>query len=278
MKGESEYVTAGEALALLDVSEGKLTAMLKSGELAWRPNPRNKRAKLIKRADIDAWLANAPLPSRREIKEEKARYAVASETLAPWAEIVPDAPYPMTAEDFANWPDDGHWLYELVDGRLVRMPHPGGRHGRIALRLGAALLVFVEKHQLGDVLAAETGFIITRPGDAGEVELAPDVSFVRKGRAPVRHSLEEAKPWRLAPDLVAEVASPDQYRPGMGVKARQWLAGGVRLVWVVWPKEREVDLWLPGQQDEAQTLRLGDALDGRDVVPGFAYALEELFA
>ena len=277
MSGKSEYVTAGEALALLDVSEGKLTSMLKNGELAWRPNPRNKRAKLIKRADIDAWLANAPIPSRREIREEKARYAVASETLAPWAEIVPDAPYPMTAEGLARLPDDG-WLYELVNGRLVRMPPPGGEHGDLALELGAALRIYVKTHQLGRVLAAETGFLLTLPGMPHQVELAPDVAFVRKERVPPRDTAAYRAVWSLAPDLVAEVASPSQHRLEMGVKARQWLAGSVRLVWVVWPKEREVDLWLPGQEDAAQTLRLGDALDGRDVVPGFTYALAELFA
>ncbi len=52
----------------------------------------------------------------------------------------------------------------------------------------------------------------------------------------------------------------------------------VRLVWVVWPNERQVDLWLPGNENPVQTLNLGDALDGREVVPGFAYPLAELFA
>src|SRR5215469_784680 len=100
MTTQPEYMTAAEALELLEVSEGKLTRMLKSGELPWRPNPRNQRVKLIKRADIEAWLAAAPLPAKRAIREQKARYQVAQDVVAPWAEIVPDAPYPMTAEEF----------------------------------------------------------------------------------------------------------------------------------------------------------------------------------
>lgn len=278
MEEQTEYVTAAEALELLEVSEGKLTALLKSGELPWRSNPRNKRVKLIKRADIAGWLAHAPLPAKREIREQKVRYQVAQEVVAPWAEVVPDAPYPMTAEDFEHWPDDGRWLYELVNGRLVRMPHPGGRHGKIVAKLSAFLLLYVLQNNLGDVLAAETGFIVTQPGDKGEIELAPDVSFVRKTRAPAQNSLAEAKPWRLAPDLVAEVASPDQYRPEMAEKARLWLHAGVRLVWLVWPKYSQVDLWLPGHEDAVRTLNVGEALDGLDVVPGFSYSLAELFA
>jgi excisionase family DNA binding protein len=63
---EEEYVTATQALALLQVSKSKLAAMIKSGELPTYPNPRHKQVKLIKKADIDTWLSRAPqLPRRR---------------------------------------------------------------------------------------------------------------------------------------------------------------------------------------------------------------------
>jgi excisionase family DNA binding protein len=62
MEQHSEYVTATEAKELLGVSEYKMTAMLKSGEMSWYPDPRNKRAKLIKRSDIEEWLAKAVRP------------------------------------------------------------------------------------------------------------------------------------------------------------------------------------------------------------------------
>ena len=41
---------------------------------------------------------------------------MAPETVVPWAEIVPDAPYPMTVVDYERWLDDG-CRYELVRGR-----------------------------------------------------------------------------------------------------------------------------------------------------------------
>jgi excisionase family DNA binding protein len=66
MTEQAEYVTAKEALELLEVSEGKLTSMLKNGELAWRVHPRNKKQKRIKRSDIEAWLADAPPPFRKQ--------------------------------------------------------------------------------------------------------------------------------------------------------------------------------------------------------------------
>lgn len=198
--------------------------------------------------------------------------------IAPWAEVVPDAPYPMTVEEFERWPKDGRWKYELVRGRLVRMPHASGGHGHIAMKLGAALLAFVEEHHLGYVLAAETGFILTLPGDESETELAPDVAYVHTVHAPPLNSPEWFKPWRIAPDLAVEIASPDQYRPEMAEKARQYLAAGVHLVWILWPKRQQIDVWRSGYDIPIDTLALNDTLDGLEVLPGFSYPLSRLFS
>ena len=65
MPDDEEYVTASEARQLLDVSRGKLAAMIKSGELPTYPDPRNKLVKLVKKSDIDAWLARAVRPPRK---------------------------------------------------------------------------------------------------------------------------------------------------------------------------------------------------------------------
>src|SRR5260370_18351948 len=59
---ENEYVTATEATRLLDVSKTKMAKLLRSGEIPYIQDPRNERAKLVKRSDIDAWLAKAPRP------------------------------------------------------------------------------------------------------------------------------------------------------------------------------------------------------------------------
>jgi len=62
MSAQEEYVTATEATHLLDVSKVKMAKLLRSGEIPYIPDPRNERAKLIKRSDIDTWLAKAPRP------------------------------------------------------------------------------------------------------------------------------------------------------------------------------------------------------------------------
>jgi Uma2 family endonuclease len=98
---------------------------------------------------------------------------------------------------------------------------------------------------------------------------------------PPRDSAAFSKAWRLAPDLVVEVASPSQFRPEMKDKAERYVKAGVRLMWVIWPKRQQVDVWRPDSAGAAQltvTLKRGAALDGLDVLPGFTLPLTELFA
>ncbi|HUY75649.1 MAG TPA: Uma2 family endonuclease [Ktedonobacterales bacterium] len=202
---------------------------------------------------------------------------MAHETLAPWAQLVPDVG-PMTVDELMELPDDDGWMYELVDGRLVRMPMSGGEASRIAIRIAATLFNFVEPRDLGAVLGPDGGFDLTQPGETEETALGPDASFVQKVRIPARDSPEYKRAWHLAPDLVVEVASPNQYRPEMASKSRRYLGAGSRLIWVVWPKSQQVDVWRAGADDPVQTLTLADSLDGLDVLPGFTYPLARLFA
>ncbi len=206
---------------------------------------------------------------------------MAQNTLAPWAELVPGSGS-MTVDHLLALPQD-EWMYELVEGRLVRMPASGGDASAIAARLLIALGIFVEPRGLGTLTGADGEYDLTRPGDAAETALAPDLAFVRADRVPARSSPEYKRAWRLAPDLVVEVASPSQYRPEMAAKAQRYLTAGVRLLWLVWPKSQQVDVWrpaagLPPESTQAiQTLAIGDELDGPDGLPGFTYPLARLF-
>lgn len=201
---------------------------------------------------------------------------MARNILAPWAEPVPDAPYPMTVAQMQALPDD-EWQYELVDGRLVRMPGSGNKASAIAINLAIALGAFVKAHKLGRVTGADGAFNLTHPGAATETALIPDVAFVSAGRlAPLRSDAANAIP-HLAPDLVAEVASPSQYRPEMAAKARTYLEAGVRLVWVIWPDDEQVDVRHAGSDVPVATLSLSDSLDGLDVLPGFSHPVADLF-
>jgi len=195
--------------------------------------------------------------------------------IAPWAEIVPGAPYPMTADELHGIPDD-RWGYELVQGVLVRMPLSSLGASNIGSRLLGRLIVYVEDNGLGIVTGEQGGYRLD-PAHPEETELGPDVAFVRADRAPSPTSPDYYKKAPLlAPDLAVEVASENQYAPSMAAKAQMYLTFGTRLVWVIWPRYKRVDVWHPG--DDAPTpFGVADTLDGEDVVPGFTYSIVRLF-
>src|SRR2546426_6739275 len=119
---------------------------------------------------------------------------------------------------------------ELVRGHLVVREPPGTRHGAIAANLTCLVGAFVRRHGLGVVFAQDAGFKITSDPDTVR---APDVAFVareRTDRIPVRGYAA------LAPDLLAEILSPDDAPAEVLAKVADWLAAGTRLVWLVDPQ------------------------------------------
>lgn len=175
----------------------------------------------------------------------------------------------MTAEELLRLPDDG-LRYELVKGELIVMTPASPSHGRIANTLAFFLTNHVRQYQLGEVYAAESGFKLTEDPDTVR---APDLAFIARERIPPAE--EQDGFWAIAPDLVAEVISPNDTAQDVQTKVVEWLEAGVRLVWVVYPDKRMVTEYRSLTQ--VRVLRAGDSLDGSDVVLDFTCPLSDLF-
>lgn len=182
--------------------------------------------------------------------------AFAPDPLAPWAEVVPNA-LPMTVDSLLALPDDGY-RYELVEGRLVRVGGSSYRATRIAGRLFAALLSFVLAHGLGDVTPPDGTYDLDASGRSS-TGLVPDVGFISAAHLPLIRDPDRAIPF--APDLAAEVASANQNRRTMGKKAARYRDAGTGLVWIIYPRRQQVDVWRPGDV-EPMTLSNAEKLDG----------------
>src|SRR3989442_16009509 len=111
----------------------------------------------------------------------------------------------------------------------------------------------------------ESGFKLTSNPDTVR---GPDVAIIRETRLPEPEPVGYPA---LAPDLVVEILSPSD-RPGdvLG-KVADWLSADTRLVWVIDPERRLVRIYRADGADEVVTLE--QALNGEDVVPGFACQL-----
>ncbi len=199
-----------------------------------------------------------------------AAYAPPPRSPAPWAEIVPGYG-PVTVDILLELPDDGY-IYEVVEGVLVRMAGSGKQAARLALRLAIQLGAYVDAHRLGVTTGADG--VYRFPG--AETGLIPDVGFYLAERDAL--AVDDTKPIPFAPDLAVEVASPSQSRADMVAKARVYLRAGTRLVWVIWPRSGHIDIW---HQDTptgpVSVLTVGGILDGEDVIPGFSYSVDDLF-
>ncbi len=174
-----------------------------------------------------------------------------------------------TAKELLELPDDGK-RYELVEGELREMTPAGARHGRAAMKLGSRLDQYTTAEQLGIVLAAETGFLISQDPDTVR---APDVSFVARERVPPGGPPDGY--WELAPDLAVEVISPNDTAAEVQSKVQMWLESGVRLVWIVYPDTRSVVVY--ESLKEISTFTAEDTLSGGGVVPGFECKVAEVF-
>jgi Uma2 family endonuclease len=80
----------------------------------------------------------------------------------------------------------------------------------------------------------------------------------------------------VAPDLLAEILSPDDRPAEVLAKVADWLAAGTRIVWVVDPEWREARVYRP--DGSLSVLRDRDSLDGEDVLPGFTCPLSEVLS
>jgi hypothetical protein len=99
----------------------------------------------------------------------------------------------------------------------------------------------------GELLAAETGFVIRTPQARA---CLPPMSPSSAGSA------------------FLKAGCPHE-------KAREWLAGGVQVVWVVDPQQRAVTVW--DSHGQAQTLTERDILYGAPVLPNLQIPVRELF-
>ena len=175
----------------------------------------------------------------------------------------------MTAEELLAMPADGY-CYELIRGELIRMAPAGHEHGREGNRVNVSLSVQVYANDLGETYLAETGFVLERSPDT---VLAPDVSFVRKEREDAARGVSGYFPG--APDLAVEVISPTDRLTRVADKVQDWLEHGTRMVVVVNPRNRTVQVHT---SDGVIELTEADTLDGGDVVPGWTMAVADIFS
>ena len=159
---------------------------------------------------------------------------------------------------------------ELIRGALCETMPTGQEHGEIVVNLTVLLGTFVKSRKLGRLTASDAGVWLERNPDTVR---EPDIAYFSAEKMPLGVRVTGYS--ETVPDLVVEVVSPSDGLREVNDKALMWLSYGVRLVWVVDPDTRSVDVYRASRV--ASKLTESDTLDGLDTLPGFTCTVGDVF-
>jgi Uma2 family endonuclease len=137
----------------------------------------------------------------------------------------------------------------------------------IALEIDLLLGNFIDEHDLGYSIAGGTGYQLSE-----WTVRAPDFGYIRQERL-ADGLTEDFVP--LAPDLAAEVISPEDKAEIIHGRVLDLLSNGPLIMWVLYPTNRTAVIHTP---DGSHTIESDGILDGGDVLPGFSVPLSEVFS
>ena len=175
----------------------------------------------------------------------------------------------LTAEDLLRLDSEGV-RGELIRGVLHETMSTGQVHGWIVMKLGALLMSFILPRSLGVLAGSDSGVLLERDPDTVR---EPDLAFTLAARLPPDGPYDGYA--EVVPDLVVEVVSPSDRPREVADKAAMWLSHGVRIVWVVRPANRTIEVHRPAA--DMRTLSESETLDGLDVLPGFTCPVSAVF-
>lgn len=173
-----------------------------------------------------------------------------------------------TPADLLSMPDSNG--FELVDGQLVER-NMSAQSSWVGARLNRLLGNHCDASASGDVFQADCSYQCFP--DAPEKVRRPDGSFIQRGRLP-KEQFEHGHV-RIAPDLAIEVVSPNDLAYEVDEKVEEYLQAGVRLVWVVNPETRIVEVHRA--DGTVSKLHEHETISGEDVIAGFSCKIGDLF-
>lgn len=175
---------------------------------------------------------------------------------------------PVTKEQFYEFvmrPENRDRNFEYIAGEIVEVVSNNESSEASAILIGE-LHGFIRPRKLGRITSSDGGYVIN-----GE-DYIPDAAFISYKRQPVRPNKVAYNP--VAPDLAIEVLSPGNTAKAIATKIVNYMAVST-VLWLVDPDEKTIDVWIPGQP--VKRLRIGDVLEGGDVLPGFQLAVADIF-
>jgi Uma2 family endonuclease len=174
----------------------------------------------------------------------------------------------MTVAEFENFisrSENSDRLFELINGEIVEKM-PTQLHAVIANFFNALLYLYKQKNP---VIWVFSEVRVKLPGDKKNDRI-PDLAVaLKEGR-----EFDPYAPLAYMPDLIIEIQSPSQSDKFMVDKAAYYLAKGTRMVWIIYPEKRLLEVLTKTDRKLLTELHI---LDGGDVLPDFTLPVKNIF-
>jgi len=175
----------------------------------------------------------------------------------------------LTAEEYAELPEELTLHTELVRGVIVPVSPPRFRHGEVCSNVAGALRDYVRPRKLGRVITNDSGVVTERDPDTVR---GPDVAYFSFARLPRELEIKLYPP--ISPDIAVEVRSPGDSWSFLHRKAAEYLAAGTTVVAVVDDRAKTVSLFY--EDKPVVTLSESDELTLPEVLGDFRVPVSQL--
>lgn len=155
-------------------------------------------------------------------------------------------------------------------GELVIMPPTGGNTGKRNIDLSFQLQAWTRQTCLGVAFDSSTAFHLPNGADR-----SPDAAWVSQVRWDALMPQQQDTFPPLCPDFVIELRSASDALESLRQKMQEYLDNGLRLGWLIDPKNKKVEIYRPSRSVEV--LDDPETLSGEDVLPGFVLDLALIF-
>lgn len=159
---------------------------------------------------------------------------------------------------------------ELIRGEVFEMTNLAPDHGQICLNVIELLTEWSPRRSKGRILSNDSR---VQTGHDPDTVRGPDVLFISNDRLPPEGLT--GRSLQVPPDLAVEVFSPSDRWRRVHDKVGDYLAAGVREVWVIHLRRRQVTVFRP---DDEPTVLDASAELTTDVLPGFRCEVADFFA
>lgn len=152
-------------------------------------------------------------------------------------------------------------------GELVIMSPVGGESGNQEMEFGIDLGMWNRQTLLGKVFSSSTIFKLPGGGDR-----SPDAAWIQLSRWEALTPEQRRKFPPIAPDFVMELRAATDTLKSLQDKMEEYLASGVRLGWLINPKNQQVEIYRQDQEKEVRDLPT--TLTGEQVLLGFELKIQ----